>query len=50
MINKFTRAEAACRRFKFEALKGIGIFWVIRKLGMEIKQPYRKMYDRVQNQ
>ncbi len=48
MINEFTRLEAACRRFKFEAVKSLGIFWAIRKLEMEIKQPYRKMYDRAQ--
>ena len=47
MINEHKRLEAACRRFKFEALKAIGIFWLIDKIkGLEIKEPYNTLYKR----
>jgi len=46
MINEYTRFYAAVRRLKFEVLKKFKIFWLIRKMGREIKQPWRRMYDR----
>lgn len=46
-MNDFKRFEAAKRRFVFESLKALGVFWVIDKISfLEIKPPYRKMYDR----
>ena len=47
MINEHKRLEAACRRFKFEALKAIGLFWLIDKIPfLNIKQPWEKLYRR----
>lgn len=47
MINEYTRLGAACRRFKFECLNAIGIFWIIEKSHwFKIKEPYRKLYKR----
>ena len=49
-VNKYTRIEAAKRRVAFEYLKAIGIFWLISRIpGLEIKQPYRKMYLRTKS-
>ena len=47
MINKFTRLDAACRRFKFELIKSLGIFWLIEKMPwFNIKEPWNKLYKR----
>jgi hypothetical protein len=47
MINKHKKLEAACRRFKFEAVKSIGIFWLIEKIPrLKIKEPWSKLYKR----
>ena len=47
MINEHKRLDAACRRFKFEALKSIGIFWFIEKVPhLKIKEPWDKLYKR----
>tara|TARA_R110000744_G_C18873947_1_gene505726 strand:+ start:57 stop:209 length:153 start_codon:yes stop_codon:yes gene_type:complete len=47
MINDNKRIEAAYRRFKFEALKAVGIFWVIENvLHLGIKEPWNKLYKR----
>jgi hypothetical protein len=47
MINEFTRLDAACRRFKFEMIKSLGIFWLIEKIpGLKIKEPWNKLYKR----
>ena len=51
MINEHKRLEAACRRFKFEALKSIGIFWLIEKIPhLKIKEPWDKLYKRANKQ
>ena len=47
MINEHKRLDAACRRFKFETVKAMGIFWLIEKLPfLKIKEPYNKLYKR----
>lgn len=47
MINEYKRLEAACRRFKFEAVKAIGVFWIIEKIPcLKIKEPWGKLYKR----
>ena len=45
-INIFIRFEAACRRFEFEAIKALGIFYFIEKTGSKIKEPYNTLYQR----
>ena len=47
MINEYKRLDAACRRFTFESLKAIGIFWLIEKIPwLNIKEPWNKLYKR----
>ncbi len=47
MINEYKRLETACRRFKFEAVKAIGIFWIINKIPwLNIKEPWKTLYKR----
>ena len=46
IFNDHTRLAAACRRFKFEFVKAIGVIWFIHKLGLQLKEPYRTMYKR----
>lgn len=47
MINEFTRLEAACRRFKFEAIKSFGVFWLIERIPwLKLKEPWNKLYKR----
>lgn len=47
MINERKRLAATCRRFKFEAIKSLGIFWLINKTPwLRLKEPWNKMYNR----
>lgn len=47
MINEQRRMFASCRRFTFESLKSIGIFWIIDKVEwLRIKEPWNKLYER----
>ena len=47
MINEHKRLAAACRRFKFEAIKSLGIFWLIEKTPwLNIKEPWKTLYKR----
>jgi len=47
MITPQTRLAAACRRFQFEAIKSLGIFWLIEKTPwLKIKEPWNKLYKR----
>lgn len=47
MITPQTRLAAACRRFQFEAIKSLRIFWLIEKTPwLEIKEPWNKLYKR----
>jgi len=47
MINEHKRLAAACRRFQFEAIKSIGIFWLIEKTPwLKIKEPWNTLYKR----
>jgi hypothetical protein len=49
MTNKHKRLEAALRRFIFEALKAIDIFWIIEATPwFKIKQPWNRLYKRTQ--
>lgn len=46
-VSRSARLAAACRRFQFEAIKSLGIFWLIEKIpGLIIKEPWRKLYER----
>ncbi len=46
-IIKTKRAESACRRFIFESVKSIGVYWLISKIpGLQIKEPWKKLYSR----
>ena len=49
MINEFTRLEAACRRLKFEVIKMWGVFWLIEKIGLKIKEPWNTLYQRTKD-
>ena len=50
MINEQTRLAAACRRFKFEVIKSIGIFWLIDRISfLKIKEPWNTLYKRTKN-
>jgi len=41
------RLAAACRRLRFEAVKSLGIFWLIEKIpGLKIKEPWNTLYIR----
>lgn len=46
MKNQYTRLAAACRRFKFEAVKSLGVFWLAERIGLEVKKPYKTLYRR----
>jgi len=47
MLNEHKKLAAACRRFQFEAIKTLGIFWLIDKIPfLNIKQPWKKLYRR----
>jgi len=47
MLNKYTRLGVTCRRFTFEMIKSLGIFWLIEKIpGIKIKEPWNKLYKR----
>ena len=47
MITPQTRLAAACRRFQFEVIKSLGIFWLIEKTPyLKIKEPWSKLYKR----
>lgn len=47
MITLQTRLTAACRRLQFEAIKSLGIFWLIEKTPwLKIKEPWNKLYQR----
>ena len=49
MINKQIRLSAACRRFQFEFMQSIGVFWLITKTPwLKIKEPWNKLYRRSQ--
>lgn len=46
-VSRGARLAAACRRFQFETIKSLGIFWLIEKIpGLMIKEPWRKLYER----
>ena len=47
MITESTRLKAACRRFQFEVIKSLGIFWLIKKIPwLKIKEPWNRLYER----
>lgn len=47
MITPLTRLAAACRRFQFEVVRSLGVFWLIEKTPwLKIKEPWNKMYNR----
>ena len=46
VFNDYTKLAAACRRFKFEFGKAIGVIWFIKKLGGKLREPYKTMYKR----
>lgn len=47
MIHEHKKLESACRRFKFEALNAMGIFWLIDKITwLNIKEPWNTLYKR----
>jgi len=47
MITRQRRLAAACRRFQFEAIKSLRIFWLIEKIPwLKIKSPWDKLYKR----
>lgn len=46
VFNDYTRLAAAWRRFKFESGKAIGVIWLIKKIGGELREPYKTMYKR----
>jgi len=47
MINEYKRLAAVCRRFQFEAIKSLGIFWLIEKMPwLKIKEPWKTLYER----
>jgi hypothetical protein len=46
-INESKRILATCRRFQFEFIKFVGIFWLVDKISFfRIKEPWNKMYKR----
>ena len=49
IINQQARFESSLRRFTFEVLKALRIFWTIEKIGLTIKDPYKKLYERSKN-
>ena len=47
MINEHTRLAAAFRRFQFECIKALGMFWLIDKISwLNIKEPWNRLYKR----
>ena len=47
MVTQQTRLASACRRFQFEVVKSLGIFWLIEKTPwLKIKEPWDKFYQR----
>ena len=44
------KKAAACRRFKFEVLKALCVFFLIDKMPwFNIKEPWNKLYNRTLN-
>ena len=50
MINNEIKLAAVCRRFQFELIKSIGIFWLIEKCKLSIKEPWKTLYERSKKQ
>jgi hypothetical protein len=47
MLNKYRRSDAVLRRFTFEFLNSIGVFWIIDKIEyLDIKEPWKTLYKR----
>lgn len=47
LILKQARLAASCRRFQFEVIKSLGIFWLIEKTNfLKLKEPWNKLYKR----
>jgi hypothetical protein len=47
MKNQFKRLAAVNRRFKYEIIKLLGIFWLIEKIPfLKIKESWDKLYKR----
>ena len=47
MINEHARLAVACKRFKFECIKALGVFWLIDKIHwLNIKEPWNTLYRR----
>lgn len=46
IINKEVRLLAKLRRLKFLIYKHAGLFWIIKYVGLYIKEPYNKLYQR----
>ena len=50
MKNNQIRLAASCRRFQFEFMKSIGLFWIITKIPwLNIKEPWKKLYKKQQS-
>lgn len=46
IVNDYTKLAMSCRRLKFEFGKVMGVMWFIKRIGWEIKEPFRTMYNR----
>jgi len=47
IINEHIRFAAALRRFQFECIKSLGVFWLIERIPwLNIKEPWNKLYKR----
>ncbi len=48
-IDEFMRVAAAGRRLQFEILRMWGVFWLIEKIGLGIKEPWNTLYQRTKD-